>query len=144
MTAQLDLAQAVLDGDLAARQQLVGPHRRLIDAWLSGLPGPSVAGDIAALVSQVLRHERDVASIPSPQIRLRLDERSVAEEVLAQSHLRCARFGAAEHIVTISGDWAPEWLQGDPRWIDVASVSYTHLDVYKRQTRFCAHCAAPR
>lgn len=123
MTVQLDLAQAVLDGDLAARRRLVGPHRRLIDAWFSSLPGTSVAGDIAALVSQVLRHERDVASIPSPQIRLRLDERSIAEEALAQSHLRCARFGAAEHIVTISGDWAPEWLHGNPRWIDVACAS---------------------
>lgn len=123
MTVQLDLTQAALDGDLAARKRLSGPHRRLVDAWLSTLPGPTIAGDIAALVSQVLRHERDVASIPSPQIRLRLDERSVAEDVLDRSNLRCARFGATEHIVKISGDWAPEWLHGDPRWIDVACAS---------------------
>lgn len=123
MTVQLDLAQAVLDGDLTARQQLSGPHRRLIDAWLSGLPGYAIAGDIAALVAQVLRHERDVASTPSPQIRLRLDDRNIAEDVLVHSNLRCARYGATEHIVTISGDWAPEWLRGDPRWIDVACAS---------------------
>ena len=123
MTVELDLAQAALDGDRTARQQLTGPHRRLVDAWLSDLLGPSIAGDIAALTSHVLRHERDVASIPTPQLRLRLDDRSVPTGVLARSNLRCARFGLTEHVVTIAGDWTPEWLYGDPKWIDVACAS---------------------
>ena len=123
MTVEFDLAQAALEGDVTARTQLTGPHRRLVDAWLSGVPGPSIAGDIGALVSQVLRHERDVASISTPRIRLRLEDRAVPEEPLARCGLQCSRFGRREHVVTISAKWAPSWLLGDPRWIDVACAS---------------------
>src|SRR4051794_31688137 len=120
MTIEFELAQSVLNGDLATRDQLTGPHRRLVDAWLSDQPGPAIAGDVATLISQVLRHERDVASTPTPRIRLRLDDRGISMDLLARSNLNCTRFGLTEHSVTLGENWAPEWLHGDPRWIDVA------------------------
>ncbi|MGY1780310.1 protein DpdF [Geodermatophilus sp. SYSU D01036] len=119
----IELTQSALNGDLAARGQLTGPHRRLVDAWYSDQPGPAIAGDIAALLSQVLRHERAVASVPAPRIKLGLDERAIATDVLARSNLDCTRFGLTEHSVTLGDDWSPEWLHGDPRWIDVACAS---------------------
>jgi ATP-dependent DNA helicase RecQ len=123
MTIEFELALSALHGDLLAADQLSGPHRRLVDAWLSNQPGPAIAGDVAALISQILRHERDVASISEPRIQLRLDDRGIDTDVLARSNLNCTRFGLTEHSVTLGADWAPDWLHGDPRWIDVACAS---------------------
>jgi len=123
MTVQFELLQSALDGEVGAREKLTGPHRRLADAWSSDHPGPEIAGDIAALISQVLRHERDVASIGTPRLRLDLDDRAIATEVLVRSNLDCTRFGITEHLVTPANTWAPDWLHGDPRWIDVACAS---------------------
>ncbi|MGY2129386.1 protein DpdF [Blastococcus sp. SYSU DS0617] len=123
MTIQFEIAQRAINGDLAARDRLTGPHRRLVDAWLSDQSGPAIAGDVAALISQVLRHERDVASVPAPRIRLGLDDRGIATTLLARSNLNCTRFGLTEHSVTLGENWTPEWLHGDPRWIDVACAS---------------------
>lgn len=123
MTIQLDAVQRALDGDLGVRDTLKGPHRRLLDAWLSDRPGMEIAADIAALVSQVLRHERDVATTGTAQLRLKLDERVIAPEALGRSNLVCTRYGTTEHRVTVADTWTPEWLHGDPRWIDVACAS---------------------
>lgn len=123
MTLQFETIQTALDGDLGVRDKLTGPHRRLLDAWLSDYPGEEIAADIAALVSQVLRHEKAVAATGTPRLRLKLDERAIATDVLALSNLHCARYGKAEHLVTVADMWAPQWLQGDPRWIDVACAS---------------------
>src|SRR5687768_6782470 len=110
MTIQFELAQSALNGDLAARDQLTGPHRRLVDAWFSDLPGVAIAGDVATLLSQILRHERDVASGTVPRIRLRLDDRAIPTDALARSNLNSTRFGLTEHSVALGGNWAPEWL----------------------------------
>lgn len=123
MTLQFEAVQSALDGDAGARSKLTGPHRRLLDAWLSDHPGPEITADVAALISQVLRHERDVASTGTARLRLKLDERAIARHALARSNLDCTRFGTTEHSVTVAGTWAPEWLDGDPRWIDVACAS---------------------
>lgn len=123
MTLQFEALQSALDGDSSAGSRLTGPHRRLRDAWESHYPGEKIAADIAALVAQVLRHERDVESIQTPHLRLRLDERSIDTSVLAISNLDCHRYGKTEHLVTLRDRWHPEWLQGDPRWIDVACAS---------------------
>ena len=123
MTVQFEAVQNALNGDLKEREKLTGPHCRLFDAWVSDHPGEQIAGDVAALISQVLRHERDVTSIAAPRLKLNLDARGIATDVLARSNLDCARFGTTQHVVTIAETWAPEWLQGDPRWIDVACAS---------------------
>ncbi|MDQ0679674.1 ATP-dependent DNA helicase RecQ [Arthrobacter pascens] len=123
MTLQFEALQNALDGDFGALDKLAGPHRRLLDTWLSDYPGGKIAADAAALISQVLRHERDVASIASPRLRLKLDDRAISTDVLARSNVHCTRFGKTEHLVTLTDTWAPEWLRGDPRWIDVACSS---------------------
>lgn len=123
MTIQFEAVQRFLDGDLADREKLSGPHRRLLDAWVSDHPGAEIAGDVAALISQVLRHERDVTSIAVPRLKLNLDGRGITTDDLARSNLVCARYGTTQHVVTIGDTWAPEWLHGDPRWIDVACAS---------------------
>lgn len=123
MTLQHESIQGALDGDSAVRDKLTGPHRRLADAWFSDRPGSEIAADIAALISQVLRHERDVASTDTPRLRLRLDDRAITTGMLSQSNLTCTRFGVTEHLVTLAGTWAPDWLRGDPIWIDVACAS---------------------
>jgi ATP-dependent DNA helicase RecQ len=123
MTLQLESVQSALDGDLGAREKVNGPHRRLLDAWFSDHPGPNIAADVAALISQVLRHEKFVANVAAPRLRLRLDHRGITTTALARSNLVGARFGATEHTVTLTESWQPTWLQGDPRWIDVACAS---------------------
>ncbi|MFF2345098.1 protein DpdF [Pseudarthrobacter sp. NPDC058119] len=123
MTIQFETVQRALDGDVSIRDSLTGPHRRLADAWLSDRPGAEIVADVAALISQVLRHEREVTSYNAPHLRLKLDERTIATDVLARSNLRCTRYGKTEHLVTVKETWAPEWLHGDPRWIDVACAS---------------------
>ena len=90
---------------------------------MSDHPGVDVAADVAALVSQVLRHERDVASVSTPRLRLKLDDRAITTDALGLSNLKCDRYGSSEHIVMLAGTWSPEWLSGDPRWIDVACAS---------------------
>lgn len=123
MTFQFEAVQNALDGDLGSRDKLTGPHRRLLDAWLSDHPGEEIGADIAALISQVLRHEKAVASTDAPRLRLRLDDRAIAIDMLVRSNLKCTRYGKTEHLVMVAGRWAPEWLHGDPRWIDVACAS---------------------
>lgn len=66
MTLQLEAVQEVLSGDRTRASALTGPHRRLVDAWLSDTEGPAIAGDLAALISQVLRHERAVTGLARP------------------------------------------------------------------------------
>ena len=58
MTDQWNLATAHLAGATDNRDLLTGPHRRLVDAWFSEVPGAEIAGDVAALLGQVLRHRR--------------------------------------------------------------------------------------
>jgi ATP-dependent DNA helicase RecQ len=123
MTLQFEAVQSALDGHRGARDELTGPHRRLLDAWLSDHPGAEIAANVGALISQVLRHERDVATIGTPRLRLKLDDRAIATGELARSNLVCTRFGKNEHLVTLADTWAPEWLHGDSRWIDVACAS---------------------
>lgn len=123
MTLQFEAVQRALDGDVSVIASLTGPHRRLIDAWLSEQSGESIGADVAALISQVLRHERDVASVSAPRLRLRLDNRAITTSMLARSNVICNRYGTTEHVVTLDNDWIPEWLHGDPRWIDVACAS---------------------
>lgn len=123
MTVELDRLQSTLDGDLTHLPALSGPHRRLVDAWRSDQPGPAIVGDLGALISQVLRHEREVTGLASPTLRMRLDDRGVPGRKLGASRLACTRFGLHEHTVRLGQGWAPVWLSGDPRWIDVACAS---------------------
>ncbi len=123
MTVQLDRLQQAVNGSEEASEGLEGPHRRFADAWFSRQPGDVISGDIGALLGQVLRHEREVAAVQSPRLRLPLEDRGLSVERLAESNLACTRFGLREHFVTLADRWAPDWLHGDPRWIDVACAS---------------------
>src|SRR5690349_21841856 len=116
MTDQWNLATASLAGAADSRDRLFGPHRRLVDAWLSEASGPEIAGDLAALLGQVLRHRRGTSGQSNHFVILRLDERGVPVETLRRANLAVAKFGLHEHRVTLGPDWAPDWLRGDARW----------------------------
>jgi ATP-dependent DNA helicase RecQ len=114
---------ATLAGGADHRAILQGPYRRLVDAWLSEKPGPDIAGDIAALVGQILRQRRGTSGQSNHFMILRLDERGIPLKPLRRAHLEASKFGLHEHKVTLGQDWAPDWLLGDPRWIDLACTS---------------------
>ena len=123
MTDQWDLVTAALAGHDEQRALLQGPHRRLVDAWFSEKPGSEIAGDIAALVGQVLRHRRGTSGQSNHFLVLRLDERGVPVQSLRRANLEVSKFGLHEHRVALGQDWQPEWLLGDSRWIDLACTS---------------------
>ena len=126
MTLQFDLVQHFLiNDDTASRDMngLTGPHRRLVDAWRSDLPGAEICGDIAALLGQVLRHKRGVTGQTNVRLRLGLDAREIPLAALEKAHLKAARYGVTEHHVSLGKSWTPEWLHGDLTWIDLASAS---------------------
>jgi ATP-dependent DNA helicase RecQ len=123
MTDQWNLAMENLAGIADNRERLRGPHRRFVDAWLSDQAGAEIAGDLAALLNQILRHRRGTSGDSNHFVVLRLDERGVPVETLRKANLEVTKFGLHEHRVRIGPDWAPTWLLGDVRWIDLASSS---------------------
>ena len=128
MTDQWNLATAHLAGATDNRDLLTGPHRRLVDAWFSEVPGAEIAGDVAALLGQVLRHRRGTSGHSNSFLILRLDERGVPVETLRRANLDVTKFGLHEHRITLGPDWAPDWLRGDLRWIDLACTSPDSFD----------------
>ena len=128
MTDQWDLATATMVGGTDHRAILKGPYRRLADAWLSETPGTDIAGDIAALVGQILRHRRGASGHSNHFLVLPLDERGVPVARLRTAHLEVSRFGLHNHRVALGQDWSPSWLLGDPRWIDLACTSPNNFD----------------
>lgn len=128
MTDQWNLATANLAGATSSRDLLTGPHRRLVDAWFSGVPGAEIAGDIAALLGQVLRHRRGTTGHSNSYLILRLDDRGLPLETFRRANLEVTRFGLHEHRVALGPDWAPDWLHGDGRWIDLACTSPDNFD----------------
>lgn len=123
MTDQWNLATAHLAGATNNRHLLTGAHRRLVDAWFSEVPGAEIAGDVAALLGQVLRHRRGTTGHSKSFLILRLDERGIPVETLRRANLDVTKFGLHEHRVTLGPDWAPNWLRGDAKWIDLACTS---------------------
>lgn len=123
MKDQWDLLTATLSGIADHRHSLRGPYRRLADAWCSRAPGTAIAGDIAALVGQVLRHRLGLSGHSNQFIVLRLEERGVPVGVFRNAHLIATKFGLHEHRVTLGDTWTPDWLLGDPRWIGLACTS---------------------
>ncbi|WP_405645226.1 protein DpdF [Streptomyces sp. NBC_00019] len=123
MTAQLDIVQRIVLGREASVEQLTGPHRRFADAWRSGLAGPALSGDIAALLAQMLRHQAGVTGQRHHELEINLHERGIELQALKRAHLRVERFGATRHTVRLGDAWTPDWLHGDPRWIDLACAS---------------------
>ncbi|MEU2585646.1 protein DpdF [Streptomyces avermitilis] len=123
MTAQLDVVQRIVLRKEAAADQLTGPHRRFADAWRSGLAGPALSGDIAALLTQMLRHQAGVTGQRHHKLEINLQERGIELQALKRAHLHVERFGATRHTVRLGDAWTPDWLHGDPRWIDLACAS---------------------
>lgn len=123
MTDQWDLMTSLLAGGGGDRSLLQGPHKRLVDAWLSEEDGSAVAGDVAALVGQILRHRRGVTGHSNHNLRLRLNERGIPVAAFTRAHLATQKFGLQEHQVALGDDWVPSWLLGDSRWIDLACTS---------------------
>ncbi|MFJ4002974.1 protein DpdF [Streptomyces sp. NPDC090023] len=123
MTGQLDIVQGMVLGKEASAEQLTGPHRRFADAWRSGVSGPALSGDIAALLAQMLRHQGGVTGQRHHELEINLHERGINLQTLERAHLRVERFGATRHTVRLGDAWTPDWLHGDPRWIDLACAS---------------------
>jgi superfamily II DNA helicase RecQ len=94
-----------------------------VDAWFSEKPGPDIAGDIAALLGQILRHRRGTSGHSNNFMILPLDTRGIPVEPLNRAHLEVSRFGIHEHRVALGRRWAPDWLLGDTCWIDLACSS---------------------
>ncbi|RPE31818.1 protein DpdF [Kitasatospora cineracea] len=123
MSTQFDVVQRVLLGDPAPGRKLTGPHLRLADAWTSGVPGPAISGDIAALLAQVLRHQAGLTGECTHRLKIGLDERGIEATALERAGLTLERFGATQHSVRLGANWQPDWLRGDPRWIDLACAA---------------------
>jgi len=126
MSQQFDKVQQLLSSEgksIADSGGLTGPHRRLIDAWRSDLPGADICGDIAALLGQVLRNQRGVTGQANVRLRLGLDARGIPVTALEKANLKADRYGLKEHHVSLGESWTPEWLHGDLTWIDLASAS---------------------
>ena len=101
MSDQWNLASASLSGDTDTRTRLTGPHRRLVDAWFSNVPGAEIAGDVAALLGQVLRHRRGTSGHSNNFLVLRLDDRGIPTETLRRANLHVTKFGLHEHRIAL-------------------------------------------
>jgi ATP-dependent DNA helicase RecQ len=123
MIGEFDHIQRVLLGASADAGILTGPHRRLADAWASDASGGSISGDIAALVSQILRHQGANTGRFSHHLELPLKARGVDPEAFLRSNLSVSPFGGSHHRVVLGDPWQPDWLHGDLHWIDVACAS---------------------
>ncbi len=123
MAHEFDLVQRLLTTEDEDPGGLTGAHRRLVDAWRSDRPGDKISGDVAVLIAQVLRHRRGVTGFTNVRLRLKLEARGIDVATLAKSHLRAHRYGTNEHEIFLGTPWAPEWLHGDPTWIDLACAS---------------------
>lgn len=142
MTSQFDLIQRILLGYPEQTQNLSGPHRRLADVWTSGLRGPEISGDVAALLGQVLRHHAAVTGRRNHTLEIPLDQRAIDLAALHRASLHTERFGATHHEVRLGDIWAPHWLHGDPHWVDFAcaspgpftSADGTQIPTYARPT----------
>lgn len=127
MIDEFDQVQRVLIGAGAGAgaeaDGLTGPHRRLADAWASNAPGGSISADLAALVAQILRHQRATTGRSDDYLEVPLEARGVDLEAFRRSNLNVTPFGGSHHRVVLGDPWQPEWLHGDPHWIDVACAS---------------------
>lgn len=123
VTHEFDLAQRLLASDEVDPGTLTGAHRRLVDAWRSDAPGDTISGDVAVLISQVLRHRRGVSGLTNLRLRLDLRERGIDVATLEESSLLVSPYARNEHHVALADDWAPDWLRGDSTWIDLACAS---------------------
>ncbi|MFC8235890.1 protein DpdF [Streptomyces sp. NPDC057284] len=123
MTDQFDTIQHVLLGSPEPTEHLSGPYRRLVDAWRCDLPGSAVSGDVAALLGQVLRHQAGVTGRRNHRLEINLHQRGIDLPALERASLHVERFGVTRHTVRLGAAWAPDWLQGDPHWIDLACAS---------------------
>jgi superfamily II DNA/RNA helicase len=123
LTGQFDIVQSILLGGTDTTDQLTGPHRRLVDAWRSEADGNHMRGDVAALLRQVLINQGATTGFPNPRLELDLVGRGIDVDAVAHAHLRITRFGATHHVVTLGDAWQPDWLLGDPQWINLACAS---------------------
>jgi ATP-dependent DNA helicase RecQ len=119
---QFDSLQAALLGRVVDRAELRGPHLRLLDAWQSSESGASIRCDVAALIGQVLKHHRATTG-DNRHLDVRLDARGIDRSVLERAGLKSASLAGGFHRVTIDQDWGPAWLQGDLRWVTLATSS---------------------
>ncbi|MCR3741648.1 DEAD/DEAH box helicase [Actinomadura glauciflava] len=123
MRAQFDIVQRALLHGPAPTQHLSGPHRRLVDTWRSDLPGSAISGDVAALLGQVLRHHAGITGRRNHRLEIDLDERGIDLGAFKRARLRPERYGATRHVVRLGDVWMPDWLHGDPRWIELVCAS---------------------
>ena len=143
-----DLKEALLRGFAERRAEeiergvtLVGPHREDVTLLLGGLPvkhfashGESWSFALALKLASWFVHVEDDSS-PGASPILILDD-VFAELDSARRHRLGAMVAAAEQVLITCAVLTdiPEEL-GEYRLVSVTPVSYTHLDVYKRQTR---------
>lgn len=123
MADGLDVVQRVLDGGHGAERELPGPHRRLTDAW-DGSKGSTGPADIAALLNQVLRQESAAGGSPA-RLDVPTGRHGLTRDVLEQAGLQIVPLEGGMVRVSPGRRWSPEWLRGDPAWVDLA-VSTPH------------------
>ncbi|MFV1362551.1 protein DpdF [Mycolicibacterium elephantis] len=120
---ELELVQRALMGEAVDRSTLTGPFQRLVDAWQSRCEGPAIRSDVLSLLSQVLRHVLLTNRDYLPSLEVPLEMRGIATDDLPQFNLTAEHVFGGNQLIKPTGRWEPDWLQGDPRWIDHSVAS---------------------
>lgn len=126
-TIQFEVLQDVLDGRATALSELRGPHLRLVDAWNSDRAGREIRSDILGLISQILRHQDLTTSGPIPYLDVALEARGIPVHAADSFGLKTIPLHGGKIRLEPAEHWAPEWLHGDPRWVDHAIASPREL-----------------
>ncbi|MFD6677667.1 protein DpdF [Rhodococcus zopfii] len=122
-TTQFELLQDALDGRTIALSELRGPHLRLVDAWNSDRAGREIRSDVLGLISQVLRHQQLTTTGPVPYLDVQLEARGIPVDATDSFGLKTIPLHGGKTRLEPAEHWEPEWLDGDPRWVDHAIAS---------------------
>lgn len=120
---QFDQVQSFLNGSKIGRSGLTGPHLRLLDAWESDRDGQDIQSDIFGLVSQILRHQQLTVADSKPFLDISLEARGISVDAVDEFHLEGHSIHGRKTRLKLTKHWEPDWLSGDPRWVDHAVAS---------------------
>ncbi|WP_052033512.1 protein DpdF [Rhodococcus wratislaviensis] len=115
--------QDTLDGRTVGQSDLHGPYLRLLDAWKSDRAGRDIQSDVLGLISQILRHQQLTTVGPIPSLDLALEARGISVDAADSFGLKPIPLHGGKVRLEPAEHWEPEWLHGDPRWVDHAIAS---------------------
>jgi ATP-dependent DNA helicase RecQ len=121
LAEQVDIVRSVLRDSEPPAGYLTGPHRRLVDAVHAAREGAGTVGesDIAALLRQVLRHEKVICD-SEVVFDVPIEPWMPPRDVLASSGIEAVPLGIRTLRLSAPDPWHPSWIRGNPGWIDLA------------------------